>query len=176
MFDSISESLPIFLGLTRYIAYVLGFIAVSVSVVGFMKNSTDPRSASLGKPAGEMVVGGALMSNDLWLPMIISSFTSDYQSTTNVLSYLGGGGNSSVMEQAFKTVLSFAQFLGVVAILRGMLLLKKASNPTAQGSGEDAASSGSMFLFFGSLAANMKFTLVAAASFFGFPIPSFFGL
>lgn len=176
MFENLSESLPVILDLTQYIAYIIGIAAITVGLGGLMKLSSDPRSASLGKPIGEIFVGGMLMTTDRYLPLIISSFTSDYQATTNVLSYLGAGGGSSAMEQAFKSVLSFAQFLGVIAILRGMLLFKKASNPTAQGSGEDAAYSGLMFVVFGSLAANMKWTLTVASSFFGFPLPSFLGL
>lgn len=173
MFDNLGDSLPAALDLTQYLAYVMGVVSVWFGTGGMMKLSTDPRSNTLGKPLGELFFGGILMSNGFWLPMLVSSFTEDYQSTANVLSYLGSSHGASAMEQAFKSVISFTQFLGIIAVMRGVFHLKRASNPTAQHGGEDAAMSGLMFIVFGSFAANMMWTLKVASSFLGFPLPSF---
>lgn len=173
MLDNLAQSLPDALNLARYLFYFGGFVAACFGVVGLMKVSTDPRSNHLSKHLGELFFGGMLMANDAWIPLLISSFTTDFESTQNVLSYLGSSNSASPMEQMFKTVIVFAQLLGVFAIARGMFLFKRASNPTAQHGGEDAALSGLMFLGFGSLAANLPWTLKVVSSFFGFPLPSF---
>lgn len=173
MLDNLRESLPVLLDLLQYVAYVLGVLEVGVGTGGLIKLSTDPRSINTAKPIGELAVGGIMMSNSAWLPLVISSFTSDYESTANILSYLGNTGGASPMAALARTVVAFAQFLGVIAIVKGWHLMKKATNSQSQHHGEDAAWAGFWHLAFGAAAANMNWTLQLASWFFGFPLPSF---
>ena len=172
MLVNLSAALPALLDLVRYVAYMMGAIAVAFGIGGLMKLSGDPRE-STSKPTGELVVGGAFLAIDYWLPMLISTFTSDVAGISNILSYSGANSGTNAMGAMFKSVMMFAQFLGVIGILKGMHLFKKASNPVGQNSGEDAAIAGMWFIVFGSFAANITFTLQMASSFLGFPLPSF---
>lgn len=173
MFDGADQSLPVLLDMVHYVASIIGTVSIWFGTSGFMYLSTDPRSHSFGKPFGEIVFGGVLLANQYWVPLIVSSITADYATTTNILSSTGSVSGASPMEHMFKTIVMFAQILGVIAVIRGIHLFKKATNSSGQHGGEDAGMSGLMFVVFGSAAANMPWTLKALSSFMGFPIPSF---
>lgn len=172
MLDNVRETLPIILDLVLYGSYCLGTVLVTLGVGDFIKISTDPRESSPKVGIGNLMVGGLFLSTGSWIPVVISSFTDDYMSSANILSYLGSASSGSPMEQMMKTIMAFGQFLGVLGILRGTYLFRAATSATQHG-GEEAATSGLMFIGFGSLAANMRWTIQGLSWLLGFPVPTF---
>ena len=175
MTNALRENIPVLLALLEFVAYALGLVSIGYGTKNLMGFSSDPRSQNIGKPVGELFFGGALLSNSFWIPMLVTSVTGeDLGSASNILSYSAQTGGSE-MENLFRVVISFAQLLGIFAILRGIHLLRRASNASGGGQqqGEDAAYAGLSFIFFGAMAANFRWTLTMAAQFFNFKVPDF---
>lgn len=175
VFDNLALELPLVLAAMRYGAYAVGLATIAYSMHGFMQKS-GPRGSdvSLWKPGGALVIGGALLAYDQWAWMLVASFTQPINDVTPTLSYMTTATTSTTpFTKMMRTVLGVVQFFGYVAVLRSLLFFQRATSGSHQHGVSDGVVTGLHHAFFGALAINIKYFLSGAASFFGFPVPSF---
>ena len=129
MVINIAKTMPSLLAMFSAAAYVLGFTLVLKGVYKL-------------KEYGEMRTSMSSQTN-LWPPMItlgigtlLIFFVSAYQIGLQTLfaydSPLGYSENSDSTESLVTAVVSIMQVVGVIAFIRGLLLLNGAGNPGAQ--------------------------------------------
>lgn len=170
LFDNLIDSLPTVLEVTQYLMMILGAISIGIGVKTAMDASKPGGHATAGAVISEIAVGAILMASGTWLPMIIQTISGGNYSTP--LSYLPSAkAENDPFSKMMKTLLSVVQYMGIVAIFRGLWVFRKLSR--GNGDGESAVWVGAMHIFFGALAANIKVTLSALAGFIGMSVPSF---
>lgn len=131
------------------IAFVLGGVA-KLKKLGHRTAFMNVDSGIAG-PLLMMFVGAALIFSPQFIEVINNTFFA--QSEVQELAYTAG--DADIFSQ-YKDLLRIVQFIGLIALLRGFLILSKA---TGQGVQPGTISKGFMHIFGGVLAVNIMTTI-----------------
>lgn len=149
--ESMDQAIDFILSLYYLIgvAFILGGVA-KLKKLGHRTAFMNVDSGIAG-PLLMMFVGSALIFSPQFIAVINHTFFD--QSKIAELSYQAGDLD---MFEAYKDLLRIVQFIGLIALLRGFLILSKA---TGQGVQPGTISKGFMHIFGGVLAVNIMTTL-----------------
>lgn len=135
MLANIQKTLPNLMRLVTAIAYVMGFVMVILGVVN-LKHMGEMRTQmshehSLMKPLLLIVIGAML----IYLPSAVQTGLSTFWAEPNPYGYIT---QSDQWQQTINICYAIVQFIGVIAFIRGLILLSK----VGQGGHHDAFSKG----------------------------------
>lgn len=128
MFANFSDASTKFMDLTVNIAFVLGLFVGAAGLLKFKEYNESGGRMKISTPLGLVVVGALLIA----LPGTIDVATETMSLGTNtgkdLLSDPGsGGGATAAMSAGLRGVLLFIKLIGHIAIVRGLLVLKRMS-------------------------------------------------
>jgi uncharacterized membrane protein len=163
MFINFENSANGIIDLTQVVAYVIGLFLGIKSLFKFAEVSRD-KNKSVSGPISTFLAGVALLYLGSTLDVLTSSvFTSG---DNGLIAMPGGMGQAKAV---FKAIFTFISMVGLIAIVRGVLILKNVGDG---GAPKNATfSQGLVFLIGGLAAWHITATIRILASTFGLPMP-----
>lgn len=163
MFDNLNSSLPPVLEMVFGLSYVIGAYYVVVAMRRlWLIGKGDPQVKVESVVMG-MAIAGCLIAAPTAVGADMGTF---FASTSpSPLQYTGPGGTS--MQDAVKAIVLFVQIVGVIAVIRGFMILRGISH----GNSRDTASKGWTHILGGAFAANLVATALFLGNTFGINIP-----
>ena len=148
MLANIQSQLPNLMRLVTAIAYVMGFFLVILGIVN-LKHAGEMRTQmsqehTMTKPILYIVIGAML----IYLPSAVQIGLSTFWAEPNPYGYVT---QSDQWQQAINICYAIVQFIGVIAFIRGLLLLTHVGH----GGHQDAFSRGVTHIIGGILCINM---------------------
>lgn len=130
MLINIQQTIPALTAMVTGAAYVIGFFFI-FSAFYNMKQYGEMRLMSSGNtdirgPIMGIMFGSAL----IYIPSLFSAALITFFGTDNPIAYEGTGSNWDLLA---KTLIDIIQFVGVVAMVKAMVLLRRASTGGAAG-------------------------------------------
>jgi len=119
--DLVSQGSSVFLFVTGF-AYVVGLSCAMIGLMKFNQYSKSPDQTPISTPILYVVCGILL----IWLPTLIN-VTHGTMFGTGAISPLSYGGTSQTGQAMFDALISIIKFFGLVAIIKGVLLMRKVS-------------------------------------------------
>ncbi|HAX91949.1 MAG TPA: hypothetical protein DCY07_07060 [Rhodospirillaceae bacterium] len=156
--------------LLSMISVLVGLTFIVKGLLAGVKTGTDPRAASPKSIIVHLVIGAILISIGGVLPDILMTlFGAGDVSNMSNFSILGWsgisslGGDMTAANNAAKAILAFVQIVGLIAFLRGWLVVKAA----IEGGGQATIPQGITFIVGGAMAINIDVMLSVLDSTFG---------
>ncbi|MBU2838726.1 hypothetical protein HF670_03940 [Acidithiobacillus thiooxidans] len=147
MFAHLGGSLPPVLKMVFGLSYVIGGAYVFIALRRLWKmGSGDPHIHTESIVMG-MAIAGCLIAAPTAVGADIGTFF--VTNTPSPLQYTGPGGTE--MTTAVKAIVLFIQIVGVIAIIRGFMILRA----TAHGNSRSTVSKGAIHIIGGAFAANV---------------------
>lgn len=148
MLANIQSQLPNLMRLVTAIAYVMGFILVIMGIIN-LKHAGEMRTQmshehNLSKPILFIVIGAML----IYLPSAVQIGLSTFWAEPNPYGYVT---QSDQWQQAINICYAIVQFIGVIAFIRGLLILTRVGH----GGHHDALGKGITHIIGGILCINM---------------------
>jgi len=149
MLANIQQQIPNLMRLVTAVAYVMGFVLVALGIVQ-LKHAGEMRTQmsyehNLTKPIMFIIIGGLL----IYLPSAVQVGLSTFWAQPNPYGYLAS--MSGQWQQAINICYAIVQFIGVIAFIRGLLLLTHVGH----GGHQDALARGVTHIIGGILCINM---------------------
>jgi len=152
---------PIF-SLVAVLGYIIGATYIFIGLMRMSKIGTDPRASNPKDIIVYLVIGSVLMSIASVLTIILNSVfgfgTLSNMSNFSGISWsgiVGSGANTAAADNTIKAILAFVQIVGVIAFLRGWLIIKRA----AEGGGQATIPQGVTHIIGGAMAINIDIML-----------------
>lgn len=162
---------PIISGVVA-VAFVLGVFYIGRGLFKAAKYGQDPRTHSMPIIVGHMAFGALL----LVLSQSLGSMLTTIFGTSEIASFSGiswsgggsGGGDMTKANDAIKAAIIFFQLVGLIAFLRGWVIVKQ----SVEGTSQATVGQGLTHVIGGAIAVNMPMFLMAAERTFGIDIIS----
>ncbi|MDD2748725.1 MAG: hypothetical protein PHX24_01440 [Acidithiobacillus sp.] len=163
MFAHLGGSLPPVLKMVFGLAYVIGGAYIFIALRRLWKLGTgDPHVHTESIVMG-MAIGGCLIAAPTAVGADLGTFFAT--TTPSVLQYTGPGGAN--MAAAAKAIVLFIQIVGVIAIIRGFMILRAVSH----GNTRDTTAKGMTHIAGGAMAANVVSAALILATTVGMSLP-----
>ncbi|MDD3759804.1 MAG: hypothetical protein PHO57_03120 [Acidithiobacillus sp.] len=163
MFANMTSSLPPVLKMVFGAAYVLGAAYIIIALRRLWKMGTgDPHIHTESIVMG-LAIGGCLVA----APTAVGADIGTFFATTHPspLQYAGPGG--AEMATAAKAIVLFIQIVGVIAVIRGFMILRA----VAHGNSRDTVSKGATHIVGGAMAANVVMAAITFGNTVGLTLP-----
>ncbi len=166
MIEDLRNNLPAIRSLVTAMSYLIGFWYVGMGLKMANDSVHDPRQP---KEAiwSRMFIGAAMIA----IPSMITSSVGTFfaaGSNPTALAYSGPGGANMTM--AVEAIEYFIQTVGWIAIIRGLMILKRVGDGTGSSRG-DTAEKGVTHILGGGMATAIVATAKAIGSTFGVSMP-----
>ena len=162
MFITFSNSYAGILTFIKGLTWLIGLSMAAASIFAWVKVMEGRDRTSLKVPASRFIIGVMLMN----LPKSLQTAADTFGMTGGaLLTAASGSAGASVgawSGSAIAAVLGFAQILGYIAFVRGMVILHKFN----AGEAKDGLSRAAIHIFGGALAINIKWTVAMLAETF----------
>lgn len=169
MFANFSSSAAAIMNLIgKYVAPMAGLAILWKSALSFKEVSESGGRTSLKTPLGQAMVGALLLS--FWGTINLATETMSLGPASGMSAMSEGGGGSGAaagMGAAIAGVLMFVKMVGLIAVFRGLLMLRA----VAEGSQQASIGKAMTHIFFGGAAVNINTTIAMLANTVGMPLP-----
>lgn len=163
MFANLNGSLPPVLRMVFGMAYVVGAYYVFIALRRLWKlGNGDPHVHAESVVMG-LAIAGCLIAAPTAVAADLGTFFAT--NTPSVLQYSGPGGSN--MATAAKAIVLFIQIVGVIAVIRGFMILRA----IAHGNSRDTVSKAATHIFGGAFAANVVGAAILLGNSVGLSLP-----
>ncbi len=144
--------------LLSMISVIVGLTFIVKGLFAGVKTGTDPRASSPKTIIVNLVIGALLISiggvlEDILLTIFGVSSVSNMSSFSGIAwsNFVGAGVNTTAADNTVKAILAFIQIIGLIAFLRGWLIVKAA----VEGGGQATIPQGITHIIGGAMAINI---------------------